>query len=91
VAQAFSAPLWCGGMLESGVGRALNIHLSTLPGFTKPGDTASASRYWDTDTVNEPLEMMDGHQMVPTAPGLGVTLNREFVERVATEHWSTGE
>jgi o-succinylbenzoate synthase len=88
VAQAFSAPLWCGGMLESGVGRALNIHLSTLPGFSKPGDTASASRYWDTDTVNEPLEMQDGHQTVPTAPGLGVTLNREFVERVATERWA---
>ena len=89
VAQAFSVPLWCGGMLESGVGRALNIHLSALPGFTKPGDTASASRYWDTDTVNEPLEMVGGYQQVPTGPGLGVTLNREFVTRVASEHWTT--
>ncbi len=89
VAQAFSAPLWCGGMLESGVGRALNIHLSTLPGFSKPGDTASASRYWDTDTVNEPLEMIGGYQMVPSGPGLGVSLNREFVQSVASEHWTT--
>jgi len=86
VAQAFGVPLWCGGMLESGVGRALNIHLSTLPGFSKPGDTASASRYWQTDTVHEALEMTDGHQRVPAGAGLGVTLNREFVERVATEH-----
>ena len=89
VAQAFSVPLWCGGMLESGVGRALNIHLSALPGFTKPGDTASASRYWDTDVINEPLEMVGGYQQVPTGPGLGVTLNREFVTRVASEHWTT--
>ena len=89
VAQAFSVPLWCGGMLESGVGRALNIHLSTLPGFSKPGDTASASRYWDTDVINEPLEMVGGYQTVPTLPGLGVTLNREFVQSVASEHWTT--
>ncbi len=88
VAQAFGVPLWCGGMLESGVGRALNIHLSTLPGFTKPGDTASASRYWDTDVIHEKLEMVDGHQTVPTGPGLGVTLNREFVESVAGGHWT---
>jgi o-succinylbenzoate synthase len=90
VAQAYSVPLWCGGMLESGVGRALNIHLSALPGFTKPGDTASASRYWDTDVINEPLEMQGGFQVVPSGPGLGVTLNREFVEKVATERWKTG-
>ena len=89
VAQAFSVPLWCGGMLESGVGRALNIHLSALPGFSKPGDTASGSRYWDTDVINEPLEMVSGYQQVPTLPGLGVTLNREFVTRVASEHWTT--
>ena len=89
VAQAFSVPLWCGGMLESGVGRALNIHLSTLPGFTKPGDTASASRYWERDVINEPLEMVGGYQQVPMGPGLGVTLNREFVTRVASEHWTT--
>ena len=88
VAQAFGVPLWCGGMLESGVGRALNIHLSTLPGFSKPGDTASASRYWAQDVINEPLEMVGGYQQVPTVPGLGVTLNREFVQKVATEHWT---
>ena len=88
VAQAFGAPLWCGGMLESGVGRALNIQLSTLPGFSKPGDTASGSRYWDTDVINEPLEMVGGFQTVPQGPGLGVTLNREFVQSVATDHWT---
>ncbi len=86
VARSFGVPLWCGGMLETGVGRALNIHLSTLPGFSKPGDTASGSRYWATDTVQEGLEMVDGYQTVPSGPGLGVTLNRDFVERTAELH-----
>ncbi len=81
VAQAFGAPVWCGGMLESGVGRAHNIHLSTLPNFTLPGDTSSASRYWTTDVINEPLEAVDGLMPVPTGAGIGVTLNRDFVKK----------
>ncbi|AIZ44229.1 O-succinylbenzoate synthase [Deinococcus radiopugnans] len=83
VAQAFGAPVWCGGMLEGGVGRAHNIHLSTLPNFTLPGDTSSASRYWETDIINEPLEAVDGLMPVPEGPGIGVTLNRNFIESVA--------
>jgi len=83
VAQAFGAPVWCGGMLEGGVGRAHNIHLSTLPNFALPGDTSSASRYWETDVIHEPLEAGNGLMPVPKGPGIGVTLNREFVERVA--------
>ena len=82
VAQAFGAPVWCGGMLESGVGRAHNIHLSTLPNFTLPGDTSSASRYWETDVIHEPLEAVNGLMTVPTGPGTGVTLNRDFLPRV---------
>ncbi|WP_309571323.1 o-succinylbenzoate synthase [Deinococcus sp.] len=83
IAQAFGVPVWCGGMLESGVGRAHNVHLSTLPNFKLPGDTSSASRYWETDVINEPLEAHDGVMPVPAGPGIGVTLNREFVERIA--------
>jgi len=86
VARAFGAPVWCGGMLESGVGRAHNIHLSTLPGFTLPGDTSSASRYWETDVVNEPLEAVDGLMPVPRGPGIGVTLNRDFLAGVSELH-----
>ncbi|GAA4019488.1 o-succinylbenzoate synthase [Deinococcus rubellus] len=86
VAQAFGVPVWCGGMLESGVGRAHNIHLSTLPNFSKPGDTSSASRYFATDTVNEPLEAENGLMPVPPGPGIGVSLNREFVEANADYH-----
>ncbi|GAB6933417.1 o-succinylbenzoate synthase [Calditerricola satsumensis] len=82
IAQAFGAPVWCGGMLEAGVGRAHNLHLSTLAGFTLPGDTSSASRYWAEDIVNEPLEAENGVVPVPAGPGIGVTLNRDVVARV---------
>ena len=88
VAGAFGVPVWCGGMLESGIGRAHNIQLSTLPGFSKPGDTASGSRYWTHDTVQEPLEMQGGFQHVPPGPGIGVTLDRDFVTRSAEEAWT---
>lgn len=85
VAVAFGAPVWCGGMLESGIGRAANLHLSLLEGFTLPGDTSSGSRYWDRDLILEPLEAVDGLQRVPhEGPGLGVTLDREWVESRAT-------
>ena len=80
VAQAFGAPVWCGGMLETGIGRAHNIHLATLPNFSKPGDTSSASRYWQQDIINEPLEIQDGYMPVPQGPGIGVTLNRSYLD-----------
>ncbi len=82
VSQAFGAPVWCGGMLESGIGRAHNIHLSTLENFTKPGDTSSSSRYWKQDIINEPLEVEDGMMPVPSGAGIGVTLNMQALERV---------
>jgi o-succinylbenzoate synthase len=84
---ARGVPMWCGGMLETGIGRAHNIHLATLPGFTMPGDTASASRTYTRDLVNEPLEATDGIMPVPDGPGIGVTLDRAFFEDItlATE------
>ncbi len=76
-------PMWCGGMLETGVGRAHNIHVATLPGFTYPGDTASASRTYARDIVEQPLEAVDGMMPVPTdGPGIGVTLDRDFLADV---------
>ena len=80
VASAFGIPVWCGGMLESGIGRAHNIHLATLPNFSKPGDTSSSSRYWLQDIINEPLEAVDGMMPVPLGPGIGVSINLPFVE-----------
>ncbi|MBV2143554.1 o-succinylbenzoate synthase [Falsochrobactrum sp. TDYN1] len=86
VCAAFDVPVWCGGMLEAGIGRAHNIHLSTLANFTKPGDTSSASRYFPRDIVNEALEAVDGQMAVPkNGPGIGVSINREFLDAV-TNH-----
>jgi o-succinylbenzoate synthase len=80
---AFSVPVWCGGMLESGIGRAHNIHLSTLPNFTKPGDTSSASRYFTRDLIEERLETAEGWMPVPPGPGIGVTPDWEFLATIS--------
>lgn len=82
VAQAFGAPVWCGGMLETGIGRAHNLHLSTLENFLLPGDTSSSNRYWDEDVVEEPLEARDGLQTVPEGRGIGVTLKHDLIARL---------
>ncbi|UCH24496.1 MAG: o-succinylbenzoate synthase [Trueperaceae bacterium] len=83
IALSFGAPVWCGGMLELGVGRAHNLHISSLEGFSLPGDTASASRYWEEDIVDPWLDAEDGIQRIPTGPGLGVELRRDLIERIA--------
>ena len=66
------APVWCGGMLETGIGRAANLALAALPGFTLPGDTSASKRYFTTD-VTTPFELRDGYLDVPTGPGIGVS------------------
>lgn len=87
VSAAFGAPVWCGGMLEAGIGRAHNIHLATLANFTKPGDTSSASRYFKRDIVNEPLEAADGEMPVPSnGAGIGVTLDRDYMKTVISHY-----
>ena len=75
-------PMWCGGMLETGIGRAHNIHVATMPGFVYPGDTASASRTYARDITEQALEATDGIMPVPQGPGIGVTLDRPFLETV---------
>jgi O-succinylbenzoate synthase len=75
-------PVWHGGMLESGIGRAANIHLSTLPNFTLPGDVAASKRYFDPDLIDPPIEVArDGTIGVPTGPGLGVMICEDRVDR----------
>ncbi|MEV4346977.1 o-succinylbenzoate synthase [Actinoplanes sp. NPDC049596] len=71
VCVANGVPVWCGGMLETGLGRAANVALAALPGFTLPGDTSASDRYFRTD-VTEPFVLDGGHLPVPTGPGLGV-------------------
>ena len=64
-------PVWCGGMLETGIGRAANVALAALPGFTLPGDTSASNRYYAED-VTEPFVLRDGRLAVATGPGIGV-------------------
>ena len=83
VAQALDTPVWCGGMLETGLGRAANLALAALPNFTLPGDISASARYFAED-VTEPFTLRDGHIEVPRGPGLGVTVRAEVLERALT-------
>ena len=72
VCAANDIPVWCGGMLETGIGRAANVALAALPNFTLPGDTSASDRYFRED-LTEPFVLEDGRLRVPTGPGIGVT------------------
>lgn len=88
-----AVPVWCGGMLESGIGRAHNIAMSTLPGFTLPGDVSASSRYWTEDIIEPEVEVSSrGTIASPGAPGLGYAVKRKLVERfcVRSRNWTHG-
>jgi o-succinylbenzoate synthase len=76
-------PLWCGGMLETGIGRAANVALAALPGFSLPGDTSASDRYYRQD-LTAPFVLSDGHLAVPTGPGIGVQPLPEVLEELTT-------
>jgi O-succinylbenzoate synthase len=79
-------PVWHGGMLESGIGRAHNIHLSTLPGFTLPGDVAASRRYFAPDLIDPEIDVRpDGTIQVPSAPGIGVNVVCDRVAAATSE------
>jgi O-succinylbenzoate synthase len=83
VAQAHGIPVWCGGMLESGIGRAHNIALSTLPNFILPGDVSASKRYWKRDVIQPEVEVTaQGTIRVPAGPGLGYEVDREFLRQI---------
>lgn len=75
--------VWCGGMLETGIGRAANIALAALPGFTLPGDTSASARYYHRD-ITTPFVMENGQLRVPTGPGIGVEIDYDFVDEITT-------
>ncbi|MFI6941702.1 o-succinylbenzoate synthase [Streptomyces sp. NPDC050418] len=83
VAAAHGVPAWVGGMLETGIGRAPNLALAALPGFTLPGDTSASSRYFAED-LTEPFVLEDGHLPVPTGPGIGVAPAPDALRRFGT-------
>jgi O-succinylbenzoate synthase len=83
VAQAHGVPVWCGGMLESGIGRAHNIALSTLPNFVLPGDVSASKRYWARDIITPAVEVSaHGTITVPTGPGFGYEIDHDFMNSV---------
>ena len=82
-------PVWCGGMFETGIGRAANVALAALPGFILPGDTSGSSRYFHRD-VTQPFVLEGGRFKVPQGPGIGVTVDLAFVEEITTEVWRIG-
>lgn len=82
-ATAHGIPVWCGGMLESGIGRAHNIALSTLPGFALPGDVSASKRYWSRDILTAPIEVTSrGTIVVPEGAGFGFEIDLDFLKSV---------
>jgi o-succinylbenzoate synthase len=89
VAQAAGIPVWCGGMLESGIGRAHNIALATLPNFTLPGDISASKRYWARDIIQPPVEVTArGTIAVRDDPGFGYELDRQFLDSITVRRES---
>ncbi|MER6178590.1 o-succinylbenzoate synthase [Streptosporangium sp. NPDC001681] len=87
--RAHGVAVWCGGMLETGVGRAANVALAALPGFTLPGDISASHRYYTTD-ITPPFELSDGHLDVPGGPGIGVEPIPGVLREVTTStEWIT--
>ncbi|HEV2369865.1 MAG TPA: o-succinylbenzoate synthase [Acidimicrobiales bacterium] len=84
VAAAHGVPVWCGGMLETGIGRAANVALAAGPEFTLPGDVSASDRFYERD-ITAPLVIDDGHIAVPTGPGIGVEVRRDVLAEVTTE------
>ncbi len=79
--RANGIPVWCGGMLETGVGRASNLALASLPGFSLPGDISASDRYYARDITNERFSLNDDSTIdVPSTPGLGITINQEALK-----------
>jgi O-succinylbenzoate synthase len=80
-------PIWCGGMLESGIGRAHNIAMSTLAAFTLPGDVSASARYWEEDIIDPPVTVSPrGTIKVPDAPGIGFNVNLKRIEALTVRN-----
>ena len=83
-ARENSIPIWCGGMLESGIGRAHNIAMSTLSGFTLPGDVSASKRYWVKDIIEPPVEVTpQGTIIAPEKAGIGFDVKRDRIDKLA--------
>jgi O-succinylbenzoate synthase len=80
--RAQNVPVWCGGMLETGIGRASNLALAALPGFTLPGDISASDRYYTKDIIHERFTLDPGSTIdVPSGSGLGVTVDKTALKK----------
>ena len=78
-------PVWCGGMLEAGIGRSHNIALSTLQNFWLPGDVSASKRYWKEDVIDPAVEVSpEGFIKAPTTPGRGFAIKTDLIEKLTT-------
>ena len=91
VCRTRNVPVWCGGMLESGIGRAHNIAMSTLAGFTLPGDVSASSRYWEEDVIDPPVTVSsNGTITPPDTPGIGFEINLPRIEKLTVRKETIG-
>ncbi|MGO9229986.1 MAG: enolase C-terminal domain-like protein, partial [Bryobacteraceae bacterium] len=91
VAQAAGIPVWCGGMLESGIGRAHNVALATLPNFVLPGDVSASCRYWQRDIIEPAVETTPrGTIEIRDTPGFGYALDSEFIAAITVRQETAG-
>src|SRR5262249_23408645 len=83
VCRESGIPVWCGGMLESGIGRAHNVALSSLENFSLPGDVTASKRYWSEDIIDPPVEVShDGQITQRNAPGIGYRVKEDLIDRL---------
>ncbi len=87
LAEPAGIDLWCGGMLETGIGRALNIAIAALSAFTLPGDTAASRRYWKPDIIRPEVTVEEGQIRVPATPGLGYQVDTDQIQRYQWAQW----
>lgn len=86
--QRYNIPVWCGGMLETGVGRASNLAIASLPNFSLPGDISASDRYYEEDITEELFSLnSDSTITVPNKPGLGVSINQKAVDRASLQSY----
>jgi len=91
VAQAAGIPVWCGGMLEAGVGRAHNVALATLPNFVLPGDVSASQRYWKRDIIHPAVETTpQGTIAIRDEPGFGYALDHDYIRAITVREESIG-
>lgn len=92
MAQEAGIAMWCGGMLETGIGRATNVHLASLPNFTLPGDISATDRYYREDIASPRFELNreDSSMTVPTGPGIGVEVHEDRIASFRKQHFALG-